>query len=52
MLPRNDETFDGSNPYQMETPHLDQHISPSIPLKHSPYTDHSLHSLYLSLAIT
>ena len=52
MLPRNDETFDGSDSYQMETPHLDQHISPLIPLQRNPCTDRSLHSLYLPLAIS
>ena len=36
----------------METPHLDQHISHLIPLQRNPYTDCSLHSLYLSLAIS
>ena len=52
MLPRNDESLDGSDLYQMETLHLDQLISSLIPLQHNPYTDCSLHPLYLSLAIS
>ena len=51
MLPRNDGNFGGSDSYQMETLHLNQHTSPSIPLQRNPYTDRFLYSLYLSLAI-
>ena len=52
MLPCNNETYDGSDSYEVETIHLYQHISLSITLQRNPYADCSLHSLYLPLAIS